>query len=149
MFSIEILSMIGSGIFGAIIKLFAMGMQNRAEQQNQLIKSLQAIANVNTQVAETVNKSEKMQLTRMIIVFSILSIIVGMFFLPIVYPDMKMQVMTEVKSGGSYIFGLIDTTKTTEVWTELKGAVVYQDIRIAMHIILGAYIGQSLATVRR
>jgi len=60
-----------------------------------------------------------------------------------------MQVMTEVKSGGSYLFGLIDTTKTTEVLTELKGAVVYQDIRIAMHIILGAYIGQSLATVRR
>lgn len=147
--SIEILSMIGSGVFGSIVKLFSISMQHKAEQQKSLIETLKAVANVNNQVAETVNSNEKMQVTRMVIVMVILSIIAGMFFIPIFYPNTTMQVMTEVTTGGSYLFGLIDTRETKEVWHELKGAVVYQDIRIAMHIILGAYIGQSLVSVRR
>jgi hypothetical protein len=141
----SILPLIGGGIFGAVVKLISMGMQNKAEERKAMFDAFsarkEAIQDVNNQAAT--NKG--FAFTRRIIALSITGVIVFLAVMPIVQP---VNVMTTVTTGGSYLFGLIDTTNTQEVWKQLTGSVVLPVIVPSFQAIVGAYFGASIASAK-
>lgn len=141
----SILPLIGGGIFGAVVKLISMGMQNKAEERKAMFDAFsarkEAIQDVNNQAAT----SKGFAFTRRIIALSITGVIVFLAVMPIVQP---VNVMTTVTTGGSYLFGLIDTTNTQEVWKQLTGSVVLPVIVPSFQAIVGAYFGASIASTK-
>ena len=53
------------------------------------------------------------------------------------------QVPIEVTTGGSYLFGLIDTTETTTVWQALEGMVTPDWLPFAIMNVIGFYFGAA------
>ena len=140
---IELLPLIGGGIFGAVVKLFSMSMQNKAEQHKQTMEAFSARDKQIQHLNQTATTNKGFAFTRRIIALSITGIIVGIALFP--FSD-TINVMTEVKTGGSYLFGLIDTTQTTEVWKQLKGLVILPVVSSSFQAIVGAYFGASIAS---
>lgn len=140
---IELLPLIGGGIFGAVVKLFSMSMQNKADLHKQTMEAFSARDKQIQHLNETASTNKGFSFTRRVIALSITSIIVVVALVPY---NSGVNVMTEVTSGGSYLFGLIDTTKTTEVWTTLKGLVILPVVSSSFQAIVGAYFGASIAS---
>ena len=55
------------------------------------------------------------------------------------------NVLQEIQTGGSYLFGLIDTTKVEQRWVQLEGSVVLPVVVPSFQAIIGAYFGASIA----
>jgi len=143
----ELLPLIGGGVFGAITKLFSMSMKYKAEQSRLMM----ALATQRQDAINEVNKldnKESFSFAKRMIAFSITGIVVAAFAGAYLNPDVPIHVMTEIKTGGSYLFGLVDTTATEQVWTELKGAVVLPEVVNSFKVIIGAYFGASIASSR-
>jgi len=140
---IELLPLIGGGIFGAVVKLFSMSMQNKAEQHKQTMEAFSARDKQIQHLNQTATTNKGFSFTRRVIALAITSIIVIIALVPY---DQGINVLTEVETGSSYLFGLIDTTKTTEVWKTLKGLVILPVVSSSFQAIVGAYFGASIAS---
>lgn len=140
---LELLPLIGGGIFGAVVKLLSMSMQNKAELYKQTMEAFSARDKQIQHINQTATTNKGFAFTRRIIALSITSIIVVIALVPY---NQGINVMTEVTTGGSYLFGLIDTTQTTEVWQTLKGLVVLPVVASSFQAIVGAYFGASIAS---
>lgn len=138
----EILPLIGGGIFGAVVKLFSMSMQNKAEERKATLNALSARQDNINQVNEVASNNNYFAFTRRVIALSITSVIVLLALFPIVQP---INVLQEVQTGGSYLFGLIDTTQVEQKWVQLQGSVVLPVIIPSFQAIIGAYFGASIA----
>lgn len=138
----EILPLIGGGIFGAIVKLFSMSMQNKAEERKATLDALSARQDNINQVNKVASNNNYFAFTRRVIALSITSVIVLLALFPIVQP---INVLQEVQTGGSYLFGLIDTTQIEQKWVQLQGSVVLPVIVPSFQAIIGAYFGASIA----
>lgn len=141
----ELLPLIGGGLFGAIVKLISLNMQNKAEERKAMFDAFSARQNA----IESVNKhsmtDKGFAFTRRIIALSITAIIVLVAVFPIMQP---VNVLQEIQTGGSYLFGLIDTTQVTQEWVQLKGSVVLPVVIPSFQAIIGAYFGASIAGSR-
>lgn len=138
----EILPLVGGGIFGAVVKLFSMSMQNKAEERKATLNALSARQDNINQVNEVASTNSYFAFTRRIIALSITAVIVLLALFPIVQP---INVLQEVQTGGSYLFGLIDTTQVEQKWVQLQGSVVLPVIIPSFQAIIGAYFGASIA----
>lgn len=138
----EILPLIGGGIFGAVVKLLSMGMQNKAEERKAMFDAFSARQGAIDKVNEVASTNNYFAFTRRIIALSITSVIVLLALFPIVQP---INVLQEVQTGGSYLFGLIDTTQIEQKWVQLQGSVVLPVIIPSFQAIIGAYFGASIA----
>ena len=138
----ELLPLIGGGLFGAIVKLISIGMQNKAEERKEMFQAFKAqqgsIDSANKQ-AET---NSGFAFTRRIIALSITAIIVLVAVAPIMQP---VNVLQEITTGGIYLFGLIDTTNVKQEWVQLRGSVVLPVVIPSFQAIVGAYFGASIA----
>ena len=138
----ELLPLIGGGLFGAIVKLISIGMQNKADERKEMFQAFRAqqgsIDSANKQ-AET---NSGFAFTRRIIALSITAIIVLVAVAPIMQP---VNVLQEIQTGGSYLFGLIDTTNVKQEWVQLHGSVVLPVVIPSFQAIVGAYFGASIA----
>lgn len=138
----EILPLIGGGIFGAVVKLLSMGMQNKAEERKAMFDAFSARQGAIDKVNEVASTNSYFAFTRRVIALSITSVIVLLALFPIVQP---INVLQEVQTGGSYLFGLIDTTQIEQKWVQLQGSVVLPVIIPSFQAIIGAYFGASIA----
>lgn len=138
----EILPLIGGGVFGAVVKLFSMSMQNKADERKATLDALAARQNNINTVNEVASNNSYFAFTRRVIALSITSVIVLLALFPIVQP---INVLQEVQTGGSYLFGLIDTTQVEQKWVQLQGSVVLPVIIPSFQAIIGAYFGASIA----
>jgi hypothetical protein len=138
----ELLPLIGGGIFGAVVKLLSMGMQNKAEERKAMFDAFSARQGAIDKVNEVASTNSYFAFTRRVIALSITSVIVLLALFPIVQP---INVLQEVQTGGSYLFGLIDTTQVEEKWVQLQGSVVLPVIIPSFQAIIGAYFGASIA----
>jgi hypothetical protein len=138
----EILPLIGGGIFGAVVKLLSMGMQNKADERKAMFDAFSARQGAIDKVNEVAASNSYFAFTRRIIALSITSVIVLLALFPIVQP---INVLQEVQTGGSYLFGLIDTTQIEQKWVQLQGSVVLPVIVPSFQAIIGAYFGASIA----
>lgn len=141
----ELLPLIGGGVFGALVKLLSMGMQNKADERKEMFQAFRAqqgsIDSANKQ-AET---NSGFAFTRRVIALSITAIIVLVAVAPIMQP---VNVLQEIQTGGSYLFGLIDTTQVKQEWVQLHGSVVLPVVIPSFQAIIGAYFGASIAGSR-
>ena len=138
----EILPLVGGGIFGAVVKLLSMGMQNKAEERKEMFQAFAARQGAIDKVNEVASTNSYFAFTRRIIALSITAVIVLLALFPIVQP---INVLQEVQTGGSYLFGLIDTTQVEQKWVQLQGSVVLPVIIPSFQAIIGAYFGASIA----
>jgi hypothetical protein len=138
----ELLPLIGGGLFGAIVRLLSMGMQNKADERKWMFQAFQAqqgsIDSANTHAKE----NSGFAFTRRIIALSITAIIVLVAVFPVTQP---VNVLQEIQTGGSYLFGLIDTTQIKQQWVQLEGSVVLPVVIPSFQAIVGAYFGASIA----
>lgn len=138
----EILPLIGGGIFGAVVKLLSMGMQNKAEERKAMFDAFSARQGAIDKVNEVASTNNYFAFTRRLIALSITAVIVLLALFPIVQP---INVLQEIQTGGSYLFGLIDTTEVQQKWVQLEGSVVLPVIIPSFQAIIGAYFGASIA----
>lgn len=138
----EILPLVGGGIFGAVVKLLSMGMQNKAEERKAMFDAFAARQGAIDKVNEVASTNSYFAFTRRIIALSVTAVIVLLALFPIVQP---INVLQEVQTGGSYLFGLIDTTQVEQKWVQLQGSVVLPVIIPSFQAIIGAYFGASIA----
>ena len=138
----DMLPLVGGGLFGAIVKLISLNMQNKAEERKAMFDAFsarrEAINDVNTHAAS----NSGFAFTRRIIALSITAVIVILAILPVMQP---VNVLQEIQTGGSYLFGLIDTRETVQEWVQLEGSVVLPVIIPSFQAIIGAYFGASIA----
>jgi len=139
----ELLPLVGGGVFGAVVKLFSMSMQNKAEQHKQTMEAFSVRDQQIQHLNKTATTNSGFAFTRRTIALAITAIIVVIALVPY---DQGINVITEVKTGGSYLFGLIDTTQTEQVWTTLKGLVILPVVSTSFQAIVGAYFGASIAS---
>lgn len=138
----EILPLIGGGIFGAVVKLLSMGMQNKAEERKEMFQAFAARQGAVDKVNEVASNNSYFAFTRRVIALSVTAVIVLLALFPIVQP---INVLQEIQTGGSYLFGLIDTTQIEQKWVQLEGSVVLPVIIPSFQAIIGAYFGASIA----
>lgn len=138
----EILPLVGGGIFGAVVKLLSMGMQNKAEERKAMFDAFAARQGAIDKVNDTASTNSYFAFTRRVIALSVTAVIVLLALFPIVQP---INVLQEVQTGGSYLFGLIDTTQVEQKWVQLQGSVVLPVIIPSFQAIIGAYFGASIA----
>jgi len=140
---LELLPLIGGGLFGAIVKLISIGMQNKAEERKATLDALSARQDNINSVNQVASTNGGFAFTRRIIALSITGVIVFLAVMPMMQP---VNVMQEIHTGGSYLFGLIDTTNIAQEWVQLKGSVVLPVIVPSFQAIVGAYFGASIAS---
>jgi hypothetical protein len=138
----EILPLVGGGIFGAVVKLFSMGMQNKADERKAMFDAFSARQGAIDKVNEVASSNSYFAFTRRVIALSVTAVIVLLALFPIVQP---INVLQEIQTGGSYLFGLIDTTQVEQKWVQLQGSVVLPVIIPSFQAIIGAYFGASIA----
>ena len=138
----EILPLIGGGIFGAVVKLLSIGMQNKAEERKAMFDAFSARQGAIDKVNEVASSNSYFAFTRRVIALSVTAVIVLLALVPIVQP---INVLQEIQTGGSYLFGLIDTTQVEQKWVQLQGSVVLPVIIPSFQAIIGAYFGASIA----
>ena len=138
----EILPLVGGGIFGAVVKLFSMGMQNKADERKAMFDAFSARQGAIDKVNEVASSNSYFAFTRRVIALSVTAVIVLLALFPIVQP---INVLQEIQTGGSYLFGLIDTTQVEQEWVQLQGSVVLPVIIPSFQAIIGAYFGASIA----
>jgi len=138
----EILPLVGGGIFGAVVKLLSMGMQNKAEERKEMFQAFAARQGAIDKVNEVASTNSYFAFTRRVIALSITAVIVLLALMPLAQP---VNVLQEIQTGGSYLFGLIDTTQIEQKWVQLEGSVVLPVIIPSFQAIIGAYFGASIA----
>jgi intracellular septation protein A len=140
-----ILPLIGGGIFGAIVKLISLSMQNKATEKKAMFDAFSAqqgsIREANVQAAT----NRAFSFTRRTIALSITAVIVVVAIYPITQP---INVLQEIQMGSEYLFGLIDTRTTKQEWVQLQGSVILPVIMPSFQAIVGAYFGASIADHR-
>ena len=138
----ELLPLIGGGLFGAIVKLISMGMQNKAEERKEMFQAFKAQQGSIDSANKMSETNSGFAFTRRVIALSITAIIVLVAVAPIMQP---VNVLQEIQTGGSYLFGLIDTTNIKQEWVQLHGSVVLPVVIPSFQAIVGAYFGASIA----
>jgi len=138
----ELLPLIGGGLFGAIVKLISMGMQNKAEERKEMFQAFKAQQGSIDSANKMAETNSGFAFTRRVIALSITAIIVLVAVAPIMQP---VNVLQEIQTGGSYLFGLIDTTNIKQEWVQLRGSVVLPVVIPSFQAIVGAYFGASIA----
>lgn len=138
----ELLPLIGGGIFGALVKLLSMGMQNKADERKAMFDAFSARQGAIESVNTHASTNTAFAFTRRIIALSITFVIVLVAVFPLMQP---VNVLQEIQTGGSYLFGLIDTTQIKQEWVQLRGSVVLPVIIPSFQAIIGAYFGASIA----
>jgi len=138
----EILPLVGGGVFGALVKLLSMGMQNKADERKAMFQAFSKQQESINAANEMAANNSSFAFTRRIIALSITFIIVLIAVFPLSQP---VNVIQEIQTGGSYLFGLVDTTSIKQEWVQLQGSVVLPVVIPSFQAIIGAYFGASIA----
>ena len=141
----ELLPLIGGGLFGSITKLISMSMESKREERAGVIEALKAQAGVYNSTNQRAEQSSGFAFTRRVIALVVTFLVV---YLSINASGEGVYVMETIRDGGNYLFGLIDTSSTRNVWTKLDGAVSMPVVTSSFQVIVGAYFGASIASSR-
>jgi hypothetical protein len=153
MIPIEVLTMAGGAAMGGLFKFMDQAQKNKQEQMKMMMADRQQKADIRNADRESASKSADAaaarvgndpfaKMTRRIFVLSMVAMgawamIAGLTGLDIVVP-----VTTE--TGGSYLFGLIDTTKQVTEYLRFENAVVeFEWLKISLLAAGSFYLGKS------
>jgi lipopolysaccharide/colanic/teichoic acid biosynthesis glycosyltransferase len=119
-----------------------MGMQNKADERKAMFDAFKAQQGSIDSANNYASQNNGFAFTRRIIALSVTAIVVLVAVAPMMQP---VNVLQEIQTGGSYLFGLIDTTKVEQKWVQLEGSVVLPVVVPSFQAIIGAYFGASIA----
>jgi uncharacterized membrane protein YfcA len=137
--------MLGSTVLGGVMKMWAQGQQDKHDAHIRLL-------DFNKSVQESVDSARAMQgprvswIRRFIVVVAMLAGVGVVFFAPML--DQVTNVPLQVTTGRSWLFGLIDTTRTVTEYVKLEGWVTPEWLPVTIMNIIGFYFG-SAAMARR
>ncbi|MEO1942857.1 MAG: hypothetical protein ABGY11_01020 [Candidatus Thioglobus sp.] len=140
-----ILPLIGGGIFGAIVKLISLSMQNKANEKKAMFDAFSARQGSISEANKFATSHKAFAFTRRIIALSITAVIVVVALYPMSQP---INVLQEIQHGGEFLFGFINTRTTSQEWVQLTGSVILPVIMPSFQAIVGAYFGASIADPR-
>lgn len=143
----EAMEFIVSGALGAFTTYHAVKAKADANRQELIIKGLAARNGATIDLNASVNASPFMAMTRRILAFGALFILAFVMIGGYFAPEVVVNVAREIKTGGSYLFGLIDTTNTEIVYEKLKGIVILPWFSHVVIIVFGTYFGSSIVKV--
>ncbi len=139
---LELITMLGSGLFGAIIKLWSQHLKARHAQHSQLLQSRDQQAGHFKEAREL--KDRGFQITRRIIALTaVFSVVLLPKIVVLFWPDVSVMVgYTEIVTSGFWIF-----SSESEVikWVALNGLVLTPLDTHLMSSIIGLYFGGTLA----
>lgn len=138
---LEIISLIGGGLFGALLKIWTQASRDKQERN---LASIQ-ITKLN---AELIHQARTYQdkgfsLTRRIIAIScIFTIVILPKIVAAFNPDLGVWVSSEVLENGFLFFS---EDKTITQWNYLKGFVITPIDTMIVSAVIGIYFGASVA----
>ena len=153
MIPMELITMGGGALMGGVFKFMDQAQKAKAEQQKMLMQMNQQKADIANQERESASKSADAaanrvgndpfaKLTRRIFVLSMVGLgawamVGGLTGLDIIVP-----ITQEV--GGSYLFGIVDTTKTVTEFVRLENALVHFEwLKVSILAAGSFYLGKS------
>lgn len=135
----NLLPLLGGGIFGALMTLWSNAQKDKADAHLRMLEVFDrregSIKNSN----ETAEKSNGFAFTRRIIALSLISVLVGTFWM-----QGTVTVPITVQEGGSYFFGLWDTRADVLTYETLKAPLVLPEVLQSCQAIIGVYFGNSM-----
>jgi len=153
MIPVELITMGGGALMGGVFKFIDNAQKAKAEQMKMMMADRQQKADIANQERESASKSADAaanrvgndpfaKLTRRIFVLSMVGLgawamVGGLTGLDIIVP-----ITQEV--GGSYLFGIVDTSKTVTEFVRLENALVHFEWLKTSILAAGAfYLGKS------
>jgi len=130
--SIELLSMLGGGVSGFLMKFIATQAQNQARLFEQTIKK-QGVADASADAAAERSGTSGSWVRRFIVICVMFAIIAAPFI--IAFTDIGVSVQKDT----SFLFGLISGEK----WELVKGYAILPETRQTALAIVGFYFGAS------
>lgn len=146
----EILLAAGGNIMGIVSGLLANAQKAKADQHKMMMEQLtfnlermKIQSELSNKEFETRTKDKFSSFTRRLLVLSFLAMVILISVAPML-TGINIAVPTEMKSGGKYLLGLIDTTKTWTEWTIIEGAAMFRSTYDQVLImIFSFYVGSS------
>jgi len=136
---LEVISMAGATVLGAVLKLWGQAQADKAEQHKMLLENRESIDNSKDRAAARANNPAGAWIRRFIVV-TLMSFVGFILLAPML--GQPTNVATEVTTGWLWW----EETKT--VWTQLNGVVTPEWLKYAMLDIISLYFGTS-AVARR
>jgi hypothetical protein len=153
MIPVELITMGGGALMGGVFKFIDNAQKAKAEQMKMMMADRQQKADIANQERESASKSADAaanrvgndpfaKLTRRIFVLSMVALgawamVGGLTGLDIIVP-----ITQEV--GGSYLFGIVDTSKTVTEFVRLENALVHFEwLKVSILAAGSFYLGKS------
>lgn len=138
---LEIISLVGGGVFGAVLKLWAQASQDKHERY---LASMQ-IGQVNAEIIHQArtHQGDGFSFTRRIIAVScIFAIVILPKIIAVFQPEMGVWVSSEVLENGFLFF---TESQTVTEWNHLRGFVITPIDTMIVSAVIGIYFGASIA----
>jgi hypothetical protein len=136
----EMISLVGGGIFGAFLKLWSQASQDR---QERFLASMQ----INKMNLEAIKNAREYQdsgfswTRRIIAVSCIFTIVILPKILVAFFPDIGIWVSSEILEDGFLFFS---EDKTITQWNHLRGFVITPVDTMIVSAVIGVYFGASV-----
>ena len=140
---VEAISMLGSTALGGVMKMWAQSQADKAEQHKMMM-------GYNKSIKEGVDSARNYQnpnaawIRRFIVVTSLAAGIGVVFLAPLLGQSTNIPV--EVTTGGRYLFGIFDNTKTAIEYVTMEGWVTPEWLPVSIMNIIGFYFGSAAMT---
>jgi len=153
MIPIEVLTMAGGAAMGGLFKFMDQAQKNKQAQMEMMMKDRQQKHEHKLADRESASKSADAaaarvgndpfaKMTRRIFVLSMVAMGAWAMLAGLTGLDIVVPVTTQV--GGSYLFGIIDTTKTVTEYLRFENAVVeFEWLKISLLAAGSFYLGKS------
>jgi hypothetical protein len=146
----EVILAIGGNIVGVVSGLLANAQKAKADQHKMMMERLtfdmermKAQSEMSNKEFELRSKDRFSSMTRRVLVL-FLMIMVAVISLAPMLGTVDIAVPVEMKSGGKYLLGLIDTSKTWIEWHTIKNAVMFREnFDTILVMIFSFYVGSS------
>jgi hypothetical protein len=147
---LDIVLAIGSNIMGCATGLIANSQKAKAEQHRMIMERLtfdvermKIQSELSNSEFELRSKDRFSSVTRRILVIFFV-ILIAVISLAPMFGTVNIAIPVELKSGGKYLFGLIDTTKTWTEWQIIQDSVMFRENYDTLLImIFSFYLGSS------
>ena len=140
---VESISMLGSTALGGVMKMWAQSQADKADQHKMML-------GYNKSIQEGVDSASDDQnpkaawIRRCIVVTSLAAGIGVVFLAPLLGQSTNIPV--EVTTGGKYLFGIFDNTKTAIEYVTMEGWVTPEWLPVSIMNIIGFYFGSAAMT---
>lgn len=146
----EIVLSLGSTVMGVVSSLLANAQKAKADQHKMMMERLtfdvermKAQSEMSNREFEIRSKDRFSSMTRRILVLFFMIMVAVISIAPMI-GTVDIAVPVEMKSGGKYLLGLIDTSKTWIEWHTIKNAVMFREnFDTILVMIFSFYVGSS------